>query len=164
MEFWGLRLVKAPAKVTKTKQDMMPICQVILMLAAARAWLRVYRCKPVCLERLRMVGTITYSEHSYCHTIWTERFFLKHLTKESIVRIYRQGAGWSKDSRIFFLVLLSYALLFEPPYPIYVEVGIVLVECWSETKVAPPSGATCLRNFLEQAPLRPCSLFRDEWS
>jgi len=51
----------------------------------------------------------------------------------------------------------------EPPYPIYVEVGIFLVECWSGTKVAPPSGATYLRNFLEQAPLRPCSLFRDEW-
>jgi hypothetical protein len=77
----------------------------------------------------------------------------KHLTKKASIR----GARIKCD--VFFLGSLSYIFLLKPPYPIYVEVGTVLVDGWSEMKVAPPFGATCVRNFLEQVPLHPCSLF-----
>jgi hypothetical protein len=126
--------------------------------------------QPVCL-RLWEAGNswnrnTTYSEHNCSHRmpyyLVGEIFFSSIWLKEALVRIYRRS-GIKRQQNFFSIVLLSYALLFEPPYPIYVEVGIVLVECWSDTKVAPPSRATCLRNFLEQAPLHPCSLLRDEW-
>ena len=92
-------------------------------------------------------------------------FVLTISLKKASVRIYKSWTRVTKTKRqhFFFLVLLFCGLLFlKPPCPIYVEVGIVLVERSSEMKAVPPYGATYLRNSHAQVHPHPCSLFQYE--
>ena len=72
----------------------------------------------------------------------------------------KAGRGNTKTKRQqFFFPLFYFSVVYflKPPYPIYVEVGIVLVGRLSEKKVVPPYGATYLRNRRAQVHLHPCS-------